>query len=138
MTLAYLAPVSASAALPPEAQLRARAEARHHLLLRVDDVRVRPGACRVSGAVEQVFRGGLKRGTPVTFDLACLTPGFRPPAGPSSWWSPKDVERARFVEGFFNGAPPALSPTHGQVLLAREAAGGPRCSDRALACTTGP
>ncbi len=142
MSMVVLAALSASAhaALPPEYYSNARAEAAHHLQLRIDAVTLEPGAgsanCEVRGRVLRDFRGEAAAGTPLAFTLNCLAPGVSPMPGASSWHDYAQLKTARFAEGFFDGV--ESGPVYGQLGIVEAERASPWCEAESGRCDLPP
>lgn len=98
--------------LPPHVYEEARLTATEHVQVEVvgvgkpaataDSPPGDHGLCRVHGRVAQVFRGRLRVGERVTFDVSCATRGSRVPMGGTLWTDMHALSEAHVVEGFFN------------------------------------
>lgn len=96
---------AAQAVLAPEFYEEARRSADHHVQIALTDVDTPGGGfglCRVEGTVVQVFRGTLKPGETLTFDVACYRYGHIPD-GPTLWTSYDALADAAYLEAFMAG-----------------------------------
>ena len=98
---AAVAATPALAALAPEYYERARQNAPHVVVFKVQKVEaVRPptgrGTCKVTGRVEAVERGDHYRvGGPVTVNVPCIWPNAEMMAGPVMWQTPKALKASK-------------------------------------------
>ncbi|MDZ4777893.1 MAG: hypothetical protein SGJ23_14030 [Alphaproteobacteria bacterium] len=111
--------------LPPYVYEEARMTATEHV--QVEVVRVgRPaatehnphgdhGLCRVDGRVAQVFRGRLRVGEQVVFEVSCATRDARVPVGGTLWTDMHALTGARVLEGFFNREGGRLAVARDQI-----------------------
>lgn len=124
--------------LPPYAYEEARVTAAEHAQVEVLQV-ARPapdagndggafGACRVDGRVARVFRGRLRVGEAVSFDIFCSTPGAHIPVGGTIWTHMDALEGARVLEGFFNRAGARLEVARDQIYIVPAVRAAPYCA----------
>jgi hypothetical protein len=130
LAAALAAAFAAAAALPPEVYLAARREAAEHLQLRIEAVAPPPwyadhGACRVTGEVVRVFRGGHAPGDRLAIEVDCAKPRARLPDGPTLWTSWRALEEAGFIEAYLDdrGAVAVW-----QTMLLSEPSDAPSCA----------
>lgn len=130
--------------LPPYVYEQARVNAAEHAQVEVLHVG-RPaangendggafGACRVDGRVARVFRGRLRVGEAVTFDVFCSTPGARLPVGGTIWTHLDALDGARVLEGFFNRAGPGLEVARDQIYIVPAVRAAPYCGPPSGEC----
>lgn len=124
--------------LPPYAYQEARVTAAEHAQVEVLHVARPPpsaengggafGACRVDGRVARVFRGRLRLGEAVSFDVLCSTPGARSPVGGTIWTHMDALEGARVLEGFFNHDGSRLEVARDQIYIVPAVRAAPYCA----------
>jgi hypothetical protein len=124
--------------LPPHAYEQARVNATDHVQVEVLHVE-HPvpdaengggafGACRVDGRVARVFRGRLRPGEAVSFDVSCSTPGARIPVGGTIWTHMDALDGARVLEGFFNRAGARIEVARDQIYIVPAVRAAPYCA----------
>ena len=134
-------PGPASAVMPPEAYLEARAAADHHVQVAIDRVRtpeVTPGQCHIKARVVTVFRSrgqDLAVGTPVTFAVDCLTEADVPPAGGTLWGRVEALRAARYMEVYLDGGLGALDVARWQYAIIDGPTPVPACPEESLSCS---
>jgi hypothetical protein len=102
--LAIALTASASALMAPEYYQKARAEAPYHVQVEIALVSAPeegPGDCTVEGTVVEVFKdatGKLKKGTPVSFAVACYNEADRLPIGGVMWTKADALQQAKYIE----------------------------------------
>lgn len=126
---------AASAVMPPEAYLDARAGSPNHVQIRITGVSPPVGGmgdCQVHGVVVQVFRGTLLKGEPIVFDVSCYRYG-EVPAGGTLWTDYDALQGARYLEAFMSSGPnPAIQRDQVEIILnPREVA---YCATDSLSC----
>ncbi|MBT9447600.1 MAG: hypothetical protein IV086_18035 [Hyphomonadaceae bacterium] len=123
--------------LPPHAYEQARVNATEHAQVEVLHV-ARPapdvdndggafGACRVDARVVRVFRGRLRVGEAVSFEVSCSTPDARLPVGGTIWTRVDALDGARVLEGFFNRADAWLEVARDQIYIVPRVRAAPYC-----------
>lgn len=111
----------AFAALAPEYYKKARDEAAHVVVFRVESVEaVRPpsgrGECRVAGKVESVERGAHYRaGGAIMVKVPCIWPDAEMMAGPVMWQTPAGLKASKRGRAWMS-APGELSLYQYEVL----------------------
>jgi hypothetical protein len=126
----------ASAVLPPQAYLQARASAGVHLQVQVSRVRTSPkdSTCRMEGRALAVWRGPVKTGAKVRFTLPCRFASTPVMPGPTLWFDPSGLKPGQVLEGFFESGEGGLRPARDQVFRVRAASAEPRCGTGDYAC----
>jgi len=126
----------ASAVLPPQAYLQARASASVHLQVQVSRVRTSPkdNTCRMEGRTLSVWRGPVKTGDAVRFTLPCRFASTPVMPGPTLWFDPSGLKPGQVLEGFFDSVEGGLSPARDQVFRVRAASAQPLCGTGDYAC----
>lgn len=125
-------------ALPPYVFEQARAQAAEHVQINVTQVgAVRPlggstrgiaGQCPVSGIVVQSFRGRLRIGETVSFEVACASRDADLPVGGTVWTDLDALRAARVVEAYFNRVNGAVEVARDQVYIVPAARRTPWCT----------
>lgn len=123
--------------LPPYVYEEARANASEHVQVEVVRIglpqpseyypRGEAGQCRVDGRVAQVFRGRLRVGEQVVFEVWCATADARLPAGGTIWTDMQGLRSARVLEGFFNREGGALTVARDQIQIVPAVRATPYC-----------
>lgn len=98
---------SASAELAPEEYVKLRADAVHHVQLRIRRVQGLPwytdhGPCTVSGEIVRVFAGDHAVGDDLELAVDCAKPRARLPNGAALWTSQRALDQADFIEAYLN------------------------------------
>jgi len=130
--------------LPPYVYEEARMSATEHIQVEVLQV-ARPavspyspngdhGQCRVDGRVAQVFRGRLRVGDTVVFEVSCATRDARIPAGGTIWTDMDALMRARVLEGFFNREGGRLAVARDQISIVPSVRAVAYCGPPSGAC----
>lgn len=94
----------AQAMMAPIHYTRARLNAAHHIQLAIE--RVTGG--KVRGRVVTVFRGALKTGARLTLQISLRDETNQAIVGGTIYTDPDALARARFLEAFLDGDPPAI------------------------------
>lgn len=126
----------ASAVLPPYVYLEARASADVHLQVQVSRVHkvTRENVCRVEGRALAVWRGSVKTGDKVSFNLPCRFASTPVMPGPTLWFDPSRLKSGLVLEGFFELAEGRLRPARDQVFGVSAATSQPLCETTDYAC----
>lgn len=130
--------------LPPYVYEQARVNATEHVQVDVLGV-ARPaptadngagafGKCRVDARVARVFRGRLKVGDAVVFDVSCMTPRAEIPVGGTIWTDMETLGRARVLEGFFNRDGARLDVARDQIYIVPATRPTPYCAPPTFDC----
>ena len=130
------APGAALAVLPPYVYLDARASADVHLQVQVSRVHkvTRENVCRVEGRALAVWRGSVKTGDKVSFNLPCRFASTPVMPGPTLWFDPSRLKSGLVLEGFFELAEGRLRPARDQVFGVSAATSQPLCETTDYAC----
>jgi len=130
------APGAALAVLPPYVYLEARASADVHLQVQVSRVHkvTRENVCRVEGKALAVWRGSVKTGDKVNFDLPCRFASTPVMPGPTLWFDPAGLKPGLVLEGFFDSSEGSLRPARDQVFGVSAATSQPLCEATDYAC----
>lgn len=125
----------AHAVMAPEVYEEGRRSAANHLQIGVDSV-VPPsggrGDCVVSGRVLTVFRGDMKPGEAINFNVSCYLRGGVP-AGGTLWTDYDALKRAKYLEAFMTKGPqPQIVLDQVEIILAPRATA--YCHDDSLSC----
>ena len=125
----------AHAVMPPEVYEEGRKTASNHVQIGVDSV-VPPNAgrgdCAVFGRVLKVFRGDLRAGEAITFNVSCYLRGGVP-AGGTLWTDYDALKRAKFLEAFMTKGPqPQIVLDQVEIVLAPR--DEPYCHNDSLIC----
>lgn len=125
-------------ALPPYVFEEARAQAAEHVQVSVTTVgAVRPegggtrgvaGQCAIGGVVAQSFKGRLRIGEPVSFDVACASRDADIPAGGTVWTDLDALRAARTVEVYLNRSGHALTIARDQIYIVPALRRTPYCT----------
>lgn len=125
----------AHAVMPPEVYEEGRRTAPNHVQIGVDSV-VPPntgrGDCAVFGRILKVFRGDLRPGEAITFNVSCYLHGGVP-AGGTLWTDYDALKRAKYLEAFMTKGPqPQIVLDQVEIVIAPR--DEPYCHNDSLVC----